>query len=94
MSTKDKSSKKGWPLKTLIEILPLFIAFTAIFSYATIKNVTDVDLVTPLNEVLGGVPFWVAGLMGSIFIVGTLAMIWLVYIFTRAPVSPDGSSEE
>lgn len=94
MSTKDKSSKKGWPLKTLIEILPLFIALTAIFSYATIKNVTDVDLVTPLSEVLGGVPFWVAGLMGSIFIVGTLAMIWLVYIFTRAPVAPDGSSEE
>ena len=93
MSTKDKSSKKGWPLKTLIEILPLFIALTAIFSYATIKNVTDVDLVTPLSEVLGGVPFWVAGLMGSIFIVGTLAMIWLVYIFTRAPVAPDGSDE-
>lgn len=91
---KDKPSKKGWPLKTLIEVLPIIIALTAIFSYTTIKNVSDVDLVTPLNEVLGGVPIWVAGLLGMIVIVGTLAMIWLMYIFTRAPVAPDGSDDE
>ncbi|MCB9106265.1 MAG: hypothetical protein H6633_18775 [Anaerolineales bacterium] len=94
MNTKDKPPKKGWPLKTLIEILPIIIALTAIFSYTTIRNVSDVDLVTPLSQVLGGVPIWVAGLMGLIAVVGTLAMIWLMYIFTRAPVSPDGSDEE
>ncbi|MCB0174502.1 MAG: hypothetical protein KDI02_22380 [Anaerolineae bacterium] len=74
--------------------MPIIIALTAIFSYTTIRNVSDVDLVTPLSQVLGGVPIWVAGLMGLIAVVGTLAMIWLMYIFTRAPVSPDGSDEE
>lgn len=88
----DKPAKK-WPLKTLIEVLPLLIALTAIFSYSTIKNVTEVDLVTPLNQVLGGVPLWVAGLMGMIALVGTLGMVWLIYIFSRAPVAPDGSDE-
>lgn len=93
MNTENKPRKK-WPLKTLIEILPVIIALTAIFSYTTIKNVTDVDLVTPLEEVLDGVPMWVAGLMGMIAIVGALGMTWLIYIFSRAPVAPDGSDEE
>jgi len=86
--------RKKWPLKTLIEILPVIIALTAIFSYSTIKNIADVDLITPLEQVLGGVPIWVAGLMGMILMVGTLGMGWLIYIFSRAPVSPDGSDEE
>ena len=90
----EKKSGKKWPLKTLIEILPLIIALTAIFSYSTIKNVAQVDLVTPLEEVLGGVPIWVAGLMGMIAIVGVLGMTWLIYLFSRAPVAPDGSDEE
>lgn len=90
----EKQPRKKWPLKTLIEILPLIIALTAIFSYSTIKNVTDVDLVTPLEEVLGGVPIWVAGLMGMIAIVGALGMTWLIYIFSRAPVAADSSDEE
>lgn len=93
MSDSPKARRK-WPLKTLIEILPVIIALTAIFSYSTIKNVTDVDLVTPLQQVLGDVPFWVAGLMGLIALTGALAMAWLIYIFSRAPVSPDGGSEE
>jgi hypothetical protein len=91
--SKNKPRSK-WPLKTLIEILPIIIALTAIFSYSTIKNVTDVDLITPLEQVLGGVPIWVAGLMGLIAIVGFFGMIWLIYIFSRAPISPDGSSDE
>ncbi len=93
MSDSPKARRK-WPLKTLIEILPVIIALTAIFSYSTIKNVTDVDLVTPLQQVLGDVPLWVAGLMGLIALTGALAMAWLIYIFSRAPVSPDGGSEE
>ena len=93
MSDKDSSGKK-WPLKTVIEILPIIIALTAIFSYSTIQNVANVDLITPLEEVLGGVPLWVAGLMGLITIIGVLGMVWLIYIFTRAPIAPDGSSDE
>jgi hypothetical protein len=93
MNNPQKPRKK-WPLKTLIEILPLINALTAIFSYSTIKNVTNVSLVTPLQEVLGGVPLWVAGLMGLITLTAGLGMAWLIYILSRAPVSPDGSDEE
>jgi len=89
----DKPRKK-WPLKTLIEIIPIIVALTAIFSYSTIKNVSNVSLVTPLGEVLGGVPIWVVGLMGLVALVGTLGMAWLIFLFSRAPVSPDGSDEE
>lgn len=85
--------RRRWPLKTLIEILPLLIALTAIVSYSTIRNVSNVALVTPLPEVLGGVPLWVAGLMGLVALVGMLGMGWLIYIFSRAPVAPDGSDE-
>jgi hypothetical protein len=92
--TEADRPRKRWPLKTLIEILPIIIALTAIFSYSTIKNVSDVDLVSPLTEVLGAVPVWVAGLMGLVGLVGLLGMIWLIFIFTRAPVAPDGSDED
>lgn len=94
LSEETTKPRKKWPLKTLIEILPIIIALTVFFSYSTIKNVTNEQLVTPLQDVLDGVPIWVAGLMGMITLVGVLGMIWLVYIFTRAPVSPDGSDEE
>jgi len=96
LSTSQKADKpkKKWPLKTLIEIIPIIVALTAVFSYSTIKNVSNVNLVTPLEEVLGGVPIWVAGLMGPVALVGMLGMGWLIYIFSRAPITPDGSNEE
>ena len=96
LSTSQKADKpkKKWPLKTLIEIIPIVVALTAVFSYSTIKNVSNVNLVTPLEEVLGGVPIWVAGLMGLVALVGIMGMGWLIYIFSRAPIAPDGSSEE
>jgi hypothetical protein len=93
-SAETDKPRPRWPLKTLIEILPIVIALTAILSYSTIRNVTDVALVTPLSEVLGGVPLWVAGLMGLVALVGVLGMGWLIYVFSRAPVAPDGSDEE
>ena len=86
--------RRKWPLRTLIEILPVIIALTALFSYSSVRQVTDVELVTPLTQVLGDVPLWVAGLMGLIVIVGMLGMGWLIYIFSRAPVAPDGHHEE
>ena len=92
-SSNTEKPRQKWPLKTLIEILPIIIALTVFFSYSTIKNVTQVSLVTPLAEVLGDVPLWVAGLMGLIAVTGFLGMVWLIYIFTRAPVAPDGSDE-
>lgn len=92
--SEEPKTKKRWPLKTLIEILPILIALTVFFSYSTIRNVSDVSLITPLSEVLGGVPLWVAGLMGMITLIGFLGMGWLIYLFSRAPVAPDGSDEE
>lgn len=93
-AAEGEKVRRRWPLKTLIELLPLLIALTAIFSYSSIRNVTDVALITPLNQVLGGVPLWVAGLMGMVALVGLLGMGWLIFLFSRAPVAPDGSDEE
>ena len=90
--TKKKSSR--WPLTTLIEILPVIIALTIFVSYTTIKGVTTVRLVTPLSQVLQVVPLWVVILMTLILLVGTTGMVWLIYIFTRAPVSSDGGEAE
>ncbi|MCL4301840.1 MAG: hypothetical protein KJ077_39460 [Anaerolineae bacterium] len=90
---KTDKPRPKWPLKTLLEILPIIIALTALLSYSTIRNVTNVALVTPLAEVLGGVPLWVAGLMGLVALVGVMGMGWLIFIFSRAPVAPDGSDE-
>jgi hypothetical protein len=86
-------TRAKWPLKTLIEILPILIALTAIFSYSTIKGVTNIDPVAPLPELLGGVPLWVGLLMGLVTVVGLLGMGWLIYVFSRAPVAADGSDE-
>ncbi|PON16931.1 hypothetical protein C2W62_15875 [Candidatus Entotheonella serta] len=86
----NQKTRRAWPLKTLIEILPVIIALTALFSYTTIRRVMPVELVTPLSQVLGQVPVWVAVLMGLIAVIGTLGMIWLIYLFCRAPVAPDG----
>lgn len=92
--TMTEKPRNKWPLKTLIEILPVIIALTALFSYTTIRNITDVNLVTPLAQILAGVPAWVALLMGLIIITATLGMAWLIYIFSRAPITPDGDHEE
>ena len=91
---ESKKPRSKWPLKTLIEVLPLLIVLTAVFNYSTIRNVTNVALVTPLTQVLNGVPLWVAGLMALVALVGMLGMGWLIYLFSRAPVAPDGSDEE
>jgi hypothetical protein len=87
---KRKLWRQTWRLKTLIEILPVIIALTALFSYNTIRRVTPVDLVTPISQVLAHVPVWVAVLMGLVGLIGTLGMMWLIYLFCRAPIAPDG----
>ena len=92
--TSGKKRRSRWPLTTLIEILPVIIALTIVFSYTTIKGVTTVRLVTPLSAVLSAVPLWVAILMSLITFVGVSGMIWLIYIFMRAPVAPDGSEAD
>lgn len=91
---KPNKKRSRWPLTTLIEILPVIIALTVFFSYTTIKGVTTVALVTPLTTVLQAVPLWVVILMTLILLVGASGMGWLIYIFTRAPVAPDGSEAE
>ena len=85
--------RSRWSLRTLIEILPVIIALTALFSYTTIRRVTPVDLVTPLGQVVGHAPLWVIVLLGLITLVGVLGMAWLIYLFCRAPIAPDGECE-
>ncbi len=89
----SEKPRRKWPLKTLVEILPVIIALTALGSYSSIKKVTDTKLVTPLTEVFQHVPGWVIGLMGGVVVLGTCGMLWLLYLFSRAPVAPDGSNE-
>lgn len=89
----SKPHRARWPRKTWLEILPVIIALTAVFSYSTIRKVTSVELVTPFAQVLRDVPLWVAGLMGLIVLVGVCGMLWLIYIFSCAPVAPDGRDE-
>ena len=91
---RGKKKRSRWPLTTLIEILPVVIALTVFLSYTTIKGVTTVALVTPLTTVLRAVPLWVVILMTLIMLVGTSGIVWLIYIFTRAPVAADGSEAE
>lgn len=93
-SPTPEKTRLTWPIKTLIEILPLIIALTAVFSYSTIKNVTGIDPITPLTEVVGGVPVWVTILMVLVALVGCCGMGWLIYLFSRAPVAVDGSDED
>lgn len=88
-----KTRKAKWPLKTLIEILPVIIALSVIFSYNTIKAGSDVVLFTPVTEVFSQVPWWITALMGLIVAVGTLGMGWLIFIFSRAPINPDSSND-
>lgn len=88
-----KAKKTRWPLKTLIEILPVIIALSVIFSYKTIKSTSDVVLFTPIVEVFSQVPWWITTLMGLIVAVGTLGMGWLIFIFSRAPINPDSSND-
>ena len=78
------TTRPKWRLRTLIEILPIIIALTALFSYRTVTNRMDVDLVTPIAIVLAGVPLWVAGLMLLVASVGILGMGWLIYIVIHA----------
>lgn len=91
---QKKNSSGRWWLKTLIEVTPVFIALTVFLSYTTIKGVSAVKLVTPLTAVVGSVSLWVTILMGLIAGVGLLGMAWLIYVFTRAPISREGSDED
>ena len=86
----NKPPRRRWPLQTLIEMLPVVIALTAVFSYSSIRNSTNVALVTPLSQVLQAVPVWVVGLMGLVCLVSLCGMGWLIYLFSRAPVDAAG----
>ena len=90
------SSRRGrLPLRRLIEVLPVLIALTALFSYTTIRGVDEgSELVTPPRELFGAVPGWVGALMLLVALVGVGGMGWLLYVYTRAPVVADGEGEQ
>lgn len=81
--------RKRWPFKTILEIFPIFMALSALLTFFTTRKVNDVELLTPLNRVLGGLPWWAALLMGAIAIVGLLGIGLATFMFSRAPVGSD-----
>lgn len=93
-SAETKAPRKRWPLKTVLEIFPIFMALSALLTFGTTKKVSDVQLLTPLKQVVGGLPWWATLLMVAAMLVGVLGIIWVTYIFSRAPVAPDGSDDQ
>lgn len=81
--------RKRWPFKTILEIFPIFMALSALLTFFTTRKVNDVELLTPLNRVLGGLPWWAALLLGAIVVVGLLGIGLATYMFSRAPVGSD-----
>jgi hypothetical protein len=76
-----------FPLRRLIEVLPVLIALTALFSYTTIRGVDEgLRIVKPPAELFGSVSAWVGTLMILVACVGVGGMSWLLYVYTRAPV--------
>jgi len=90
-TTSDDSPKprKRWPFKTVLEIFPIFMALSALLTFGTTRKVSDVELLTPLNRVLGGLPWWAALLLGAIVVVGLLGIGLATFMFSRAPVGSD-----
>ncbi|MEI2613148.1 MAG: hypothetical protein V9G20_31295 [Candidatus Promineifilaceae bacterium] len=91
---EPKPSRKRWPLKTMLEVFPIFMALSALLTFGTTKKVSDVQLLTPLKQVVGVLPLWATVLMVAAMLVGILGIIWATYIFSRAPVAPDGSDDQ
>ena len=91
-SDQDKPRKR-WSRKTIIEIIPIVMALTALLTFGVAKNVTDVELLTPLTRVVTTLPLWGTVLMALVMAIGVTGIILGIYIFSRAPVSPDGSDE-
>ena len=87
-------SRKRWPLKTIIEVIPIIMALSALFTFGVAKRVTDVRLLTPLNEVVAGLPLWATILLALVMTIGVVGIGWGIFIFSRAPVAPDGSDDE
>jgi hypothetical protein len=93
-STSSNKPRKHWPLKTLVEIIPIFMALSALLTFGWAQRVTGAELLTPLNRVITALPWWATLLMVAVMAIGVLGIVWVTYIFSRAPVAPDGSDEE
>ncbi|MFN8446841.1 MAG: hypothetical protein U0175_38965 [Caldilineaceae bacterium] len=86
--------RKHWPFKTVLEVFPIFMALSAMLTFGTTRKVSDVELLTPLSRVVSALPWWATLLMGGTMLVGIVGIVWVTFIFSRAPVAPDGSDEE
>ena len=97
-STRSRLFKAG---RRLIEILPVIIALTALFSYRAIDGLTDQVLATPIGQVVQAVPPWVNVLMLLTAFTGLAGMFLLIMVFARpasvagrAAVTPGPASAE
>ena len=89
-STRSRLTKA---VRRLIEILPVLIALTALFSYRAIDGLAGEVLATPLGEVVRAVPPWVNVLMLLTAFTGLAGMLWLIIVFAR-PATRTGMPAE
>ena len=86
--------RKHWPFKTVLEVFPIFMALSALLTFGTTRKVTGVELLTPLSRVVSVLPWWATLLLAGTMLVGLVGIAWVTFLFSRAPVAPDGSDEE
>ncbi len=97
MSTNKESlgeKKHKWPLKTFIEMIPIVLTVSALFTFGVAKRVTTVKLLTPLSTVTGGLPLWGIILMVLVGFIGLAGVSLGIYIFSRAPMRLSDNGEE
>lgn len=93
-AAKSTEPRKHWPFKTVLEVFPIFMALSAMLTFGTTRKVSGVELLTPLSRVVSALPWWATLLMGGTMVVGIIGIVWVTFLFSRAPVAPDGSDEE
>jgi hypothetical protein len=90
---EEEAPRLHWPVKTAIEVIPIIMAMTALFTWGFAKRTTDVKLLTPLSTVTSALPWWGTVVMALVGLIGITGIIWATYLFSRAPMAPDGSDE-
>ena len=65
----ETKPRKKWPLKTVIEVFPIFIALTALLTFGTARKAgEEVELLTPLSRITGALPLWATFLLKNAFL--------------------------
>ncbi len=94
MTPEGEKERKRWPLKTVIEVFPIFMALTALLTFGTARRAGQGEVLTPLSRMTDSLPLWSILLLAGCFAIGIFGIIWATWVFSRAPVAPDGSDDD